>query len=114
MIWRPLDEDVSPFDVMVSTAVRDCIIQNPNGLRENAQWRDFTYEGVKLSLRMRAAPQQSLTHNKRAAIEYVVAGEGVSGEIGYRCEGRAILDLKTRAFLDVDCELIPTGRVTST
>ncbi|MEP9377953.1 hypothetical protein ABLE91_14640 [Aquabacter sp. CN5-332] len=111
MIWQPLTQDVNPFDVMVSMAVRDCITQNPNGLRENAPWRSFTYDGAELRLCLRTAPQQSITHNGRAALVYVVAGEGVSGQMGYRCEGRAILDLKTRAFLDVDCQLIQMGHV---
>ncbi|WP_454915556.1 hypothetical protein [Xanthobacter sediminis] len=95
--------------MILSQAVRDAVTCYPDGRRE-AAWQEFGHGGVQLSVCLRHAPQQTLAYNGRAALTYVVAGEVVEGRDGFRCEGRAILDLKTRAFLHVECALIPVGQ----
>lgn len=110
MIWQPLERDMDPRDMILSEAVRDAVTRFPDGRRE-AGWQDFAHGGVQLSVCLRHVPQQTLSHNGRAALRYAVGGEVVEGRAGYRCEGHAILDLKTRAFLHVECRLIPVGQV---
>jgi len=109
MIWRPLERDMDPRDMILSEAVRDAVTRYPDGRRE-ASWQELAHGGVRLSVCLRHAPQQTFAYNGRAALLYAVAGEVVEGREGFRCEGRAVLDLKTRAFLHVECSLIPVGQ----
>ncbi|MFG1295545.1 hypothetical protein [Xanthobacter variabilis] len=109
MSWQPPVRDMNPREMILSAAVRDAISRHPDGHRATS-WQDLTLAGVRLRLSLTHAPHQSVTYAGRAALMYAVAGEAVEGEGGYRCEGSAILDLKTRAFLNVECALIPVGR----
>ncbi|MFG1392041.1 hypothetical protein [Xanthobacter agilis] len=110
MIWQPLERDVDPRDMIVSRAVRTGIARYPDGHRETI-WQEGTYGGRMLRLRLHHAPRQTLAYQGRAALLYAVSGEVLEGLEGYRCEASAILDLKTRAFLNVACRLIPLGPV---
>lgn len=110
MIWRPLERDIDPRDMIVSRVVRLAITRFPEAHRETV-WQEAGYGGVRLHLRLDHAPSQTVTYQGRAAMLYVIAGEVVEGREGARCEGQAVLDLKTRAFLSVTCRLIPVGRV---
>lgn len=110
MTWQPPKRDMDPREMLLSASVRDAIGRHPDGHRASS-WQDLTLDGVRLHLCLSHAPQQSVAYAGRAALMYAIAGEVVEGRSGYRCEGHAILDLKTRAFLSVDCHLVPVGRV---
>ncbi|WP_127089607.1 hypothetical protein [Aquabacter cavernae] len=112
MTWQPPERDIDPFEKLLSLAVRDTILAHPAGNGGAAQtWRELRSDGMALNLLLRVAPREAVSHQGRAALTYDVGGEALSGRTGYRCEGRAVIDLKTRAFLDVTCRLVPVGAV---
>ncbi|MFG1431285.1 hypothetical protein V5F44_15580 [Xanthobacter sp. V2C-8] len=110
MTWQPPARDMDPREMILSAAVRVAIARHPDGCRADA-WQELASGGMRLTLRLAHAPQQRIAYNGRAALMYAVSGEVLEGRQGHSCEGSAVLDLKTRAFLNVDCRLVPTGRV---
>lgn len=112
MTWVPPERDIDPLEKALSLAVRDTILAFPAGNGSAPEsWRDLSREGAAVSVLLRVAPREAASHQGRAALAYDVGGEAVAGRVGYRCEGRAVIDLKTRAFLDVTCRLVPVGQV---
>ncbi|MEW6122661.1 MAG: hypothetical protein AB1698_08595 [Pseudomonadota bacterium] len=112
MTWGPPERDMEPLEKALSLAVRDTILAYPAGNGGAPDhWRDMRSEGAPLSVLLRIFPRETASHRGRAALAYDVAGEAVVGRMGYRCEGRAVIDLKTRAFLDVACRLVAVGPV---
>lgn len=59
-----------------------------------------------------AQHMEQVQHGACQAVVYTVRGNAVVDGMGYRITGQAVLDIATRAFLDVDCRLEPVGAVT--
>ncbi|MEW6256046.1 MAG: hypothetical protein AB1592_08825 [Pseudomonadota bacterium] len=110
MTWTPPDRDIHPYETILSLAIRDTILAAPSGNGEGT-WREVEAQGEALNLHLRVAPRERRTFNGRAVLAYAVAGDAVAAGTGYRCEGEALIDLKTRAFLAVECRLLPVGDI---
>lgn len=110
MTWRPPERDIHPYEKILSLAIRDAILSAPAGNGPGA-WREVSAEGETLNLMLRIAPREQRSFKGRAVLAYAVAGDAVAAAKGYRCEGEALIDLKTRAFLSVECQLVPVGDV---
>lgn len=112
MIWQPPDRDIHPFEKILSLAVRDLVLAFPGGnMNGPVAWRDVRCGETALNLALRVSPLETRSHKGRAALAYGVSGDAVWGRAGYRCEGEALIDLRTRAFLAVECRMIPVGAV---
>lgn len=112
MIWQPLKEDVGALDVQLSASVRALVAAHPAGGPEAPTWQSVHLgDGRRVQLRLAASPQIRTKFGLRAVITYAVTGQAVIGAEGFVCRGEAVLDLKTRAFLDVQCTLSPIGAV---
>lgn len=112
MIWQPLKDDVGALDVQLSASVRALVAAHPAGGPEAPVWQTVPLgDGHSLQLRLAASPQIRTKYGLRAVITYAVTGQAVIGAEGFACRGEAVLDLKTRAFLDVQCTLVPLGAV---
>ncbi|MDQ0509463.1 hypothetical protein [Ancylobacter amanitiformis] len=110
MIWQPLKDDPDVVEVQLSAAVCLLVAAYPAGGPERPAWQSFALpDGRTLQLRLAARPQIRTTFGPRAVITYEVSGQAVIGSEGFMCRGEAILDLKTRALLDVQCRLSPIG-----
>ncbi len=110
MIWQPLKEDPSLLEVQLSAWVRALIAAHPAGGPEVPAWHSIPMEdGRSAQLRLAVAPQIRTKFGVRAVITYAVTGQVVIGAEGFACQGEGVLDLKTRAVLDVRCTLSPLG-----
>ncbi|WP_029002899.1 hypothetical protein [Azorhizobium doebereinerae] len=112
MIWQPLKDDVGGVEARLSETVRALVAAYPAGGPEQPAWQALALaDGRPLQLRLAVMPRSRLSHGRRAALDYAVSGQAVFGGEGFRCEGVAVLDLKTRALLDVTCRLVSLGPV---
>ncbi len=112
MIWHPLKDDVGALDGLLTAAARAVVGAHPSGGPDAPLWQTLALEdGRLLQLRLSAVPRQRITHGLRAALAYAVAGQAVIGTAGFACSGSVVVDLKTRAFLDVRCALTALGPV---
>lgn len=112
MIWQPLKDDVGPLEAQLSAWVRALVAAHPGGGPEAPTWHTAPLgDGQIAQFRLAVAPQVRTTFGVRAVVTYAVTGQVVIAAEGFACEGEAVLDLKTRAFLDVRCRLSPLGPV---
>jgi len=47
--------------------------------------------------------ENPVTVNDRSAMRYEMSGQGAIGSVGYGLVGHAVVDVKSRAFFDVQC-----------
>lgn len=108
MIWQPLREDVAPLDVALSRQIRALILADPEG-RAAPVWTPLPLPGAEAQLRLAARPEESEIRAGRMVLLYRLSGQATVGRDGFACNGRAVVDLKTRAFVEVSWQLQPLG-----
>ncbi|MGY8683194.1 hypothetical protein Q2941_36275 [Bradyrhizobium sp. UFLA05-153] len=63
-------------------------------------------DGRELRLRLSTQHLEQRQRGPRTVVVYAIRGNAVvDNRTGYRVSGQAVLDLATRAFLDVECRL---------
>ncbi|WP_456639329.1 hypothetical protein [Bradyrhizobium sp. USDA 10063] len=78
-----------------------------DGIRSN-RLRD----GRELRLQLSTQYLEQGQRDSRTVVVYAVGGNAVvDNRMGYQVTGQAVLDLATRAFLDVECRLESVGTV---
>ncbi|MGU3492575.1 hypothetical protein ACLBXM_00910 [Xanthobacteraceae bacterium A53D] len=110
MTWHPPRTDVSPLEAELSRLARALILADPDGTAA-PDWHDLALEGEPARAHLAARPRERGSHLGRAVLIYDLSGQVLIGRAGHACTGTAVMDLKTRAFLDVSCGLRPMGRL---
>ncbi len=108
--WRPATHEIDPVLEAIANAARATILPavsinipspSTDGIRSQ-RLRDGRELRLKLSTR---CPDQK-QRGPRTVIVYALLGNAVvDNRIGYQVRGQAVLDVATRAFLDIDCQL---------
>ncbi|MCC8955309.1 hypothetical protein H8B02_18245 [Bradyrhizobium sp. Pear77] len=115
--WRPATHEIDPLLEAVADAARATILPtasidmpppSADGIRSQ-RLRDGRELRLKLSTHCLGQEQRG----PRAVLVYALKGSVVvDNGTGYGVTGRAVLDVATRAFLDVSCQLKHVGAVT--
>lgn len=113
--WRPASHEPDPLLEAVNNAARATILPvaainvpppSSDGIRD-LQLPD----GRQLRIALTAHQMAQETHGVRAVVIYDIGGNALIDRIGYRVTGRAVVDIATRAFLDINCRLETVGSV---
>ncbi|WP_426441386.1 hypothetical protein [Bradyrhizobium genosp. P] len=76
-------------------------------------WSQRLRDGREVRLKLSAHCLEQEQRGPRAVLVYALQGNAVvDNGMGYRVTGQAVLDVATRAFLDVKCQLEWVGPVT--
>lgn len=115
-VWQPATHEIDPLLEAVANAARATILPTASinvspptadGIR-SSRLRD----GRELRLQLSAQCREQRRRGPRAVVVYAVQGSAiVDDRAGYRVTGQAVLDLGTRAFLDIQCRLEPVDPV---
>lgn len=115
--WRPAAREIDPLLEAVANTARATILPtawinipppSADGIRSQ-RLRDGRELRLKLSTHCLGQEQRG----PRAVLVYALKGNVIiDNSMGYGVTGRAILDVATRAFLDVSCQLKQVGHVT--
>lgn len=115
-LWQPATHEIDPLLEAVANAARATILPTApinvlppaaDGIRPN-RLRD----GRELRLQLSTQCLEQRQRGPRTVVVYAVQGHAVVDDCaGYRLTGQAVLDVATRAFLDVQCRLESVGPI---
>lgn len=115
MAWTPPTTEPDPLTAGVRDFARFRLpqlfgqeITEPKTLGREKQ---LLANGQEAVIELKASPATRCTFGKRAAISYVLDGYAATIDLAYRARGDAIVDIKTRAFLNLNITLEPVGKV---
>ena len=108
MTWRPLSRVPDILELALLDAVRASVtgLDTLSGIRrdENGALAVDLSDGRRLHASFRAIAQSPATFGPREALRYDFEGRAIVGTESLGLAAHAVVDLKTRAFLDVGCE----------
>lgn len=115
-VWRPATHEIDPLLEAVAHTARATILPTASinipaasvdGIRSQ-RLRD----GRELRLKLSTHCLEQEQRGPATVVIYALLGNAVvDNRTGYRVTGQAVLDVATRAFLDVECRLEMTGPV---
>ncbi|WP_136626327.1 hypothetical protein [Bradyrhizobium macuxiense] len=115
-VWRPASHEIDPLVEAIANTARATILPTasinippPSADGVHSQrLRDGRELRLSLSTQYLEREQRALC----TVLVYALHGNAiVDNSLGYRVTGQAVLDIATRAFLDVECRLDPAGRI---
>ncbi len=108
MTWRPLSRMPDPLEIALLDAVRASVtsLDTHAGIRrgENGALAVDLADGRRVHVSFRTLAQSPATFGAREALRYDLEGRAVVGTDSLGLAAHAVVDRKTRAFLDVGCE----------
>jgi hypothetical protein len=108
MTWRPLNRVPDPLEIALLDAVRASVtaLDTHAGIRreDNDALAVDLADGRRLRASFRTIAQTPAAFGAREALRYDLEGRAVVGAESFGLAAHAVIDLKTRAFLDVACE----------
>ncbi|MCA6107942.1 hypothetical protein [Bradyrhizobium cenepequi] len=115
-LWQPATHEIDPLLEAVANAARATILPTasinappPSG---DGICSNRLRDGRQLRLQLSAQCLEQRQRGPCTVVVYAVQGNAVvDNRMGYQVTGRAVLDLATRAFLDVECRLESVGTV---
>ncbi|MES5486691.1 hypothetical protein QMZ05_28395 [Bradyrhizobium sp. INPA03-11B] len=115
-VWRPATHEIDPLVEAIANTARATILptasinippQSADGIHSQ-RLRDGRELRLCLSTKYLEQGQRAFC----TVLVYALHGNAlVDSFMGYRVTGQAVLDVATRAFLDVECRLDPVGPV---
>ena len=108
MTWRPLSRVPDVVEIALLDAVRASLtgLDTLSGIRrdENGALAVDLADGRRLHASFRTVAQTPATFGAREALRYDLEGRAIVGAESLGLAAHAIVDVKTRAFLDIGCE----------
>jgi hypothetical protein len=113
--WTPAQSGLDPLEEAIHAVARHVLMpgaapaiaaRTPEGWHRLAL-ADGRHVTIALKTRLRAERQWG----PRAALWHDFFGQATVERDAVTFAGRAVIDVGTRAFLEVDCQLTATGRV---
>jgi hypothetical protein len=109
MSWQPLSRVPDPVQLALVDAVRASImgLDMHAGVSrgENGMLIVEIADGRCIHVGLRTIAQTPETFGARTAMRFDLEGRAVLGQEGLGLAAHAVVDAKTRAFLDVGCEI---------
>jgi hypothetical protein len=110
MTWRPLDKVPDPVQLAFLDAVRATVA--PIGVyagvsraSEDMLAVDLK-DGRRVFVAFTKSAPTAATFGPRQALRYDLNGRAVVGSEGFGLAARAVIDVKTQAFVEVSCEVL--------
>lgn len=108
MTWRPLSRVPDLLEIALLDAVRATVtgLDTLSGIHrdQNGALAVDLSDGRRLHASFRALAQTPAAFGAREALRYDFEGRAVVGAESLGLAAHAVVDIKTRAFLDVGCE----------
>ena len=110
MTWWPLDKIPDPVQLAFLDAVRATVA--PVGLyagvsRANDDMLAVDLkDGRRVFVALTKSAPTPATFGPRQALRYDLDGRAVIGSEGFGLAARAVIDVKTQAFVEVSCEVL--------
>lgn len=109
MTWRPLDQVPDPLRLALCDAVRAFVLQHDVG-RVQRDGDGLLIvplpDGQVVRVGLRPTTQTPAPFGPRQAIRYDFDGHAAEGRMSYGLSARATLDVKTKAFVEVGCDIL--------
>lgn len=109
MTWRPLSRVPDLLEIAMLDIVRASVtaLDTHAGIRreDNGALAVDLADGRRLHASFRTIAQTPAAFGAREALRYDLEGRAVVGAESLGLAAHAVIDLKTRAFLDVGCEI---------
>ena len=109
MSWRPLSRVPDMIELALLDAVRASVMPRDThagiSLAENDMLAIDLADGRRIHASFRTLAQAPVTFGARNALRYDMDGRAIIGRDGLGLAAHAVVDIKTRAFLDVACEI---------
>jgi len=110
MSWRPLDRVPDHVELAFLDAVRATILpvelHSRIAAAENGTLTVTLADGRMAHVSFQVATRASTNFGAREALRYDLNGQAVIGHTSFGLAARAVVDLKTRAFVEVACEIL--------
>ncbi|MGY3396413.1 hypothetical protein ACVWW6_009004 [Bradyrhizobium sp. USDA 3311] len=113
-VWRPATHEIDPLLEAVANTARASILPaasinipppSADGVRSQ-RLRD----GRELRLKLSSQYLEQGQRGSCTVLVYTLQGNAVVDDcMGYSVTAQAVLDVATRAFLNVECRLVPVG-----
>ncbi len=113
--WMPTDKELHPLQTAIHDLARHYLM--PTLVRAPAArgaegWHNLTLpDGQRAAIFLEIAPRAQIKFGTRAALAYDVKGRATLENHGYAFTGDLIIDSKTKAFLQVECDLQSLGKI---
>jgi hypothetical protein len=109
MNWQPLARVPDAIELALRDAVRASVMRldthaGISRVEDNMLAIDLA-DGRRIHAGFRTIAQAPVTFGAREALRYDMDGRAVIGRDGLGLVAHAVVDIKTRAFLDVSCEI---------
>jgi hypothetical protein len=108
--WRPLSRVPDALETALLDAVRASVMELDThaGVRrdENGALTVDLKDGRRVHVSFRTVARAPTTFATRAGLRYDLDGRAVIGEESLGLAAHAVVDLRTRAFLDVACKTL--------
>jgi hypothetical protein len=109
MTWQPLARIPDPIQLAFLDAARATImpLDTHAGVSraENDMLAVDLADGRRIHVSFKTIAQSAEKFGARNAVRYAMEGRAIVGREGLGLAASAIVDVKTRAFLDVSCEI---------
>ncbi len=115
-VWCPATHEIDPLLEAVANTARATILPSSSinipPPSADGIWSQRLRDGREARLKLSTHCLQQEQRGPWAVLVYALQGNAVvDNAIGYRVTGQAVLDVATRAFLDVECQLEWVGPV---
>ncbi len=109
MSWQPLARVPDPIQLALLDAVRASVMALDMHVGvsrgEDGMLAVDLADGRRIHVGFRTLAQTAETFGARAAMRFDMEGRAVLGKEGFGLAAHAVVDAKTKAFLDVSCEI---------
>ena len=113
--WTPAQSELDPLQAAIHAVLRQVLMPGvaPAIAAPTSEgWHSLALaDGRQVAIAMKTRLRPERQSGPRAALWHDFSGQATVGHDGVTFAGRAVIDVATRAFLEVDCKLTPMGRV---
>lgn len=114
MTWRPLDHIPDPLRLALCDAVRALVLEHDvgRGIRRDGDGLLIVPvpDGQEVRVGLRPTARAPVPFGPRQAIRYDFDGHAAQGRMSYGLSAHATLDVKTKSFVDVGCDILWQAR----
>jgi len=113
--WTPAQSELDPLQAAIHAVVRHVLMPGiapaiaaptPEG------WQSLALaDGRRVTIALNTQLRSERQWKSRAVLSHDFFGQATVGHEGVTFAGRAVIDVGTHAFLEIDCKLTPMGRV---
>lgn len=115
MSWTPAKGEPALLEGAINDLARRLLMPNvfpPVGSSELEGWRAIALaDGRQAAVALEVRPTVDRQWGPRAAACYDLVGRATLDRDGFAIAGRVVVDMATKAFLEVECRLTAMGRI---